>query len=75
MSPEIEGMIYELNNEIKMLRAELAQLNGAINFKVDKNDIVNQINISQEGIKINADKITIHSEAMVEQAANSPLRI
>lgn len=57
MNPEIQGTVYELKNEIQMLRAELAQLKGTVNLKVDKTDIVNQINVSQEGIRINADKI------------------
>lgn len=78
MNPEIQGTVYELKNEIQMLRAELAQLKGTVNLKVDKTDIVNQINVSQEGIRINADKIEISSNAISNahiKDMKTPLRI
>lgn len=75
MSPETEGMIYELKREIEVLKSNVAQLSGELDTKVNKTDIINQINISQEGIRISVDKITINSETMIEQAANSSFKI
>lgn len=72
MNPEIEGMFHELKHEIQMLRSELAQLTGAVNLKVDKTDIVNQINISQEDIRINADKLKLRTHT---RDVHSPPRI
>lgn len=41
------------------LRSEISQTKDQINLKVDKNDVINQINISKEGITIAGNRINI----------------
>lgn len=52
--------------------AELKVANDNINLKVSKNDVINQINVSTEGVKIDANRVTIDGTA-VFNAAKSKL--
>lgn len=45
------------------LQSQITQNAGNINLKVSKNDVINQINISTEGISINANKINLSGYA------------
>ena len=47
------------SNSIVVNSSSIALNSGSINLKVSKNDVINQINISTEGIKIDADNIKI----------------
>lgn len=60
------------NEEIAKLKAEVAKLEGrlhqmahAINLKVNKQDVINQINISPENIRISGNKITVNEDSMI----------
>lgn len=67
MDQQTELIINELRHEIHLLNTKVAQLTGELQLKVDKTDIVNQINISQEGIRISGDKIAINQDSMITE--------
>ena len=57
------------------ISSQIAQLQDNINLRVTKNDIVNQINISTEGILIDGRKIRITGQTVIDDAAISSAKI
>lgn len=72
-TPEYETVeVTKLKAEVKKLKKALATTNSTVTKllsnleqKVDKNDVINQINISTEEILISGKKIHITSETMI----------
>ncbi|MFZ7150272.1 phage tail spike protein [Enterococcus gallinarum] len=56
--------IYEANTNITS--SQITQLSDTINLKVSKNDVVNQINISNESILIAGNKIHITGQTSID---------
>lgn len=56
--------IYEANTNVTS--SQITQLSDSINLRVSKNDVVNQINISTEGVLIAGKKIQITGETYIE---------
>lgn len=48
-----------VGSQLYASQAELKVANDAIDLKVSKNDVINQINLSTEGVTIDADKVNI----------------
>lgn len=61
-----ELYIYEANTNITS--SQITQLSDTINLKVEKNDVINQINISTEGILIAGNKIRITGTTTIDNA-------
>lgn len=61
-----ELYLYEANTNITS--SQITQLSDTINLKVSKNDVVNQINLSTEGILIAGNKIQIIGSTYIEDA-------
>ncbi|MGF1994405.1 hypothetical protein [Enterococcus casseliflavus] len=61
-----ELYVYEANTNITS--SQITQLSDSINFRVEKNDVVNQINISTEGVLIAGKKIQITGETYIANA-------
>lgn len=61
-----ELYIYEANTDITS--SQITQLSDSINLRVSKNDVVNQINLSTEGILIAGKKIQITGETYIANA-------
>lgn len=61
-----ELYVYEANTNITS--SQITQLSDSINLRVEKNDVVNQINISTEGILIAGKKIQITGETYIANA-------
>lgn len=59
-----ELYIYEANTNITS--SQITQLSDNINLKVEKNDVVNQINISTEGILIAGNKVHITGTTTID---------
>ena len=53
------NQISNVNSQISSVKSEIGVMNGKIDLKVSKDKIVNQINVSTEGIKIKANKIQL----------------
>ncbi len=61
-----ELYVYEANTNITS--SQITQLSDSINLRVEKNDVVNQINISTEGVLIAGKKIQITGETYIANA-------
>lgn len=61
-----ELYVYEANTNITS--SQITQLSDTINLKVEKNDVINQINISTEGILIAGNKIRITGTTTIDNA-------
>nr|DAF32495.1 MAG TPA: tail protein [Caudoviricetes sp.] len=59
-----ELYIYEANTDVTS--AQFTQLSDTINFKVSKNDVVNQINVSTESILISGNKVHITGQTTID---------
>lgn len=59
-----ELYIYEANTNITS--SQITQLSDAINLKVSKNDVINQINISTDGVLIAGNKVQITGQTYIE---------
>ncbi|MCO5531591.1 gp58-like family protein [Enterococcus faecium] len=57
---------YEIIDISQSQQSQITQLSDNINLKVEKNDIVNQINISTEGILISGSKVQITGQTYIE---------
>lgn len=53
-----------VGSQLYASQAELKVVNDNINFKVSKNDVINQINVSTEGVQIDASKVEINGTAI-----------
>lgn len=65
----------ELLQVINGLAAEINSLRGELELKVDKDEIIDQINNSEEGLRINSDKILIDGETSIKNASISSAKI
>lgn len=61
--------IEELQSDVDALKGTVTLLVDMLSKKVDKDDVVNQINLSEEGIRIEADKISITGETMIADSS------
>lgn len=61
--------IEALQSEVDALKGTVTLLVYMLSKKVDKDDVVNQINLSEEGIRIEADKISITGETMIADSS------
>jgi len=68
MEDELLQLINGLAVEINSLRRELER-------KVDKDEIIDQINNREEGLRINSDKILIDGETSIENGSISSAKI
>ena len=59
-----ELYIYEANTNITS--SQITQLSDTINLKVSKNDVINQINISTDGVLIAGNKVQITGQTYIE---------
>lgn len=59
--------VYLINGK-ETVNSSISQLANNINLKVDKNDVVNQINISDEEILIQGNKIHLTGETIIDDA-------
>ncbi|OTO16224.1 hypothetical protein [Enterococcus sp. 3G6_DIV0642] len=57
---------YEIIDISQSQQSQITQLSDNINLKVEKNDIVNQINISTEGVLISGSKVQITGQTYIE---------
>ncbi len=75
MDQRTEALLAQLQNEIDMLKGHVESLTHELNLKTDKNDIINQINISPENIRISADKISINGRTNIAENSISSSHI
>lgn len=61
-----ELYVYEANTNITS--SQITQLSDTINLKVEKNDVINQINVSTEGILIAGNKVRITGTTTIDNA-------
>lgn len=61
--------IEELQSEVDSLTNQITLLVHALAEKVDKKEVISAINLSKEGIHINADKIQIGAETMIAEGS------
>lgn len=59
---------YEIIDITQSQQSQITQLSNTINLKVEKNDVVNQINISTEGILIDGRKVRITGTTTIDNA-------
>lgn len=56
---ELNSTMTETVNGLTTAQSQILQNTNNINLKVSKNDVINQINVSTEGVSINANKIAL----------------
>lgn len=56
----------DTDSEFDAVYSQITQLNNNINLKVSKNDVVNQINVSTEGILIDGSKVHITGTTTID---------
>lgn len=61
--------IEELQSEVVSLTSQITLLAHALAEKVDKKEVISAINLSEEGIRINAGKIQIGAETMIAEGS------
>lgn len=59
---------YEIIDITQSQQTQFTQLSDQINLKVSKNDVVNQINVSTEGILIDGKKVHITGQTTIDNA-------
>lgn len=64
LSNQVTTTVKDVSN----IQSQITQLSTNINLKVEKNDVVNQINISTEGVLIAGKKIQITGETYIANA-------
>lgn len=62
-SQNLQSNITNLENNTN---SKISQLSGNINLRVEKDKVINQINISEEGILIDGSKVKITGETYIE---------
>ncbi|MEI3596913.1 MULTISPECIES: hypothetical protein [unclassified Oceanobacillus] len=63
---ELELKIKDLEGKISTLTQASGNLQSQINTKVDKNEVISAINISEEGIQIKGNKIHVDRTTLIE---------
>jgi len=61
----LEGNVSTLTNLVDSLQIQIGILQGEVNLKVDKDSVVSQINLSDEDIRVNGNKLTIDGETII----------
>lgn len=59
---------YEIIDISQSQQSQITQLSDTINLKVEKNDVINQINVSTEGILIAGNKVRITGTTTIDNA-------
>ena len=67
---EAQKTADEANAGVDKAKTEIAQLNGEITLKADKGNLVAEINISPESIKISADKLELSGLVTISNLEN-----
>lgn len=63
----MEERIKKLEETVSTLEQAISNLTIAVNNKVDKYNVIAEINTSEEGIRIKGGKIYINNETLVEK--------
>lgn len=64
----IVSSVAVLDGEVKKQSSDIIQLSNSISLAVQKNDVINQINVSTEGILIEGDNIHISGKTVIDDA-------
>lgn len=68
INANINGIQTSVSNLDKKTTASITNLSDNINLKVDKNDVIHQINVSTEGILIDGGKTHITGQTTIDNA-------
>jgi len=68
LSGQIISIVSDLGDLSSTTRSQITQLTSDINLRVQKNDIINQVNISTEGILIAGEKVHITGQTTIDNA-------
>lgn len=63
-----QGMATGVQNDLNNTKTVVSQLSDSITLAVQKNDVINQINVSTEGILIEGDNIHISGKTLIDDA-------
>lgn len=64
----IVSSVAVLDGEVKKQSSDIIQLSNSISLAVQKNDVINQINVSTEGILIAGEKVHITGTTLIDDA-------
>ncbi|WAA10845.1 phage tail protein [Fervidibacillus albus] len=62
----LQSTVSNVQNEISEVNSQITQLSNDINLRVKKDDVINQINLSTEGILIDGAKVHINGETTID---------
>lgn len=62
----MKGKVKDLEGKIATLEQMVSSLSMAVNNKVDKDNVIAEINISEEGVRIKGEKIHLNNETLVD---------
>ena len=68
LSGQIISVVSDLGDLSSTTQSQITQLTSDINLRVQKNDIINQVNISTEGILIAGEKVHITGQTTIDNA-------
>ena len=68
LSGQITSVVSDLGDLSSTTQSQITQLTSDINLRVQKNDIINQVNISTEGILIAGEKVHITGQTTIDNA-------
>lgn len=63
-----QGMATIVQNDLNNTKTVVSQLSDSITLAVQKNDVINQINVSTEGILISGEKVHITGTTLIDDA-------
>lgn len=68
LTSTINSVQEDLNDFESSTNSQISQLSNDINLRVQKNDVINQINVSTEGILIDGKKVHITGQTTIDNA-------
>ncbi|MGG4040674.1 phage tail spike protein [Bacillus smithii] len=68
LTSSINSVQEDLNGFESSTNSQISQLSNDINLRVQKNDVINQINVSTEGILIDGKKVHITGQTTIDNA-------
>ncbi|MFT9003787.1 MAG: hypothetical protein ABF991_03665 [Liquorilactobacillus hordei] len=66
---KLKAKVEQLKTDLAVANLRISKLINAIELKVDKADIINQINISPEGVLIDGKKIHVTEKTVIDNEA------
>jgi len=75
LSGQITSVVSDLGDLSSTTQSQITQLTSDINLRVQKNDIINQVNISTEGILIAGEKVHITGQTTIDNAVITAAKI